>query len=654
MTFGSPSIFPVGAAIFRAYDAGTLSAPKVCPMPHDMDLDDWLITAEGETRIRQHLVLVALGKRPADKALRVGRLFDVHTRTWRDDQEIIIAGHRIAYVGPAGSYPGTVGARFHEPDLAAVPGFGEVHKHIESSHLTPEWEAALVMPRGNTWTCEASHEFSNVNGPKNLEFWLEARKQGSPLKIFPLPGSAVPPTAYEWGGGWFGYEEQRDFLATSPMVPGLDEVMDWPAVWNPESPSYERLWGMIRATFERRGVVEGHGAGLRDLPTINAFAAAGLASDHEAWTPEEVWEKLAHGIFMELRPHSMDAIIPYLLEKGLADWSQIAFTTDDRSASDTVKLGASDYNARLAISLGLAPEIAIQCVTINPARHMRLNQWVGSIAPGRFADVVLLSDVASLKIAKVWADGQQVSDGLQFTGKVPTIAWPDWATRTVNIRREIMAADFALPALPGRATMQAALLRPFHWTDGFITVELPVADGCVERDPDRNITKFAIVDRFSGAGQISKMFWLGCGPRDPDTALGCSVMHDKHNIWVCGSSDAAMALVVNTLNEMQGGWVLVRGGVVVARVHYEVAGLMTCRPHAVLNAEMEALYAEAAKIDWMYEPSFHPRWFPGFPERLIFATLTCAPWQWVLVAPCKQAPEGLVNVQTGESHEVVW
>jgi adenine deaminase len=117
--------------------------------------------------------------------------------------------------------------------FSAVPGFGEVHKHIESSHLTPEYEAALVIPRGNTWTCEASHEFSNVDGPHNLEFWLTARRHGSPMKIFPLPGSAVPPTAYEWGGGHFGYgEQQAGFLRESLMVAGLDEVMDWPAVWN--------------------------------------------------------------------------------------------------------------------------------------------------------------------------------------------------------------------------------------------------------------------------------------------------------------------------------------------------------------------------------------------------------------------------------------
>lgn len=616
--------------------------------------DDLLIGAEDEVAIRQDLVLTALGKRPADTLLRVGKLLDVHTRSWRDDQEIAIKGRRIAWTGPAGTFPGTAARRVEKPGLAAVPGFGEVHKHIESTHLTPEWEAALVLPRGNTWTCEASHEFSNVDGPNNLAFWLEARRRGSPLKIFPLPGSAVPPTAYEWGGGWYGYDEQKGFLKDSLMVAGLDEVMDWPAIWNPENPSYPRLWGMIRATFEQRGVVEGHGAGLRDTAAISAFAAAGLASDHEAWTPEEVWEKLAHGIFVELRPYSMAEVIPWLIERGLADWSQIAFTTDDRSVSDTFKLGATDHNARLAIRHGLAPEIAIQCVTLNPARHMRLTPWVGSLAPGRYADVVLLSDVAGLEIAEVWSDGQPVSEGQRYTGPVPAIDWPAWARQTVNIKRDLTAADFALPAAPGRETMQAALLRPFHWDDGFITAELPVRDGAVQRDPERNITKFAIVDRFSGDGRVAKMFWLGCGPRTPETALACSVAHDKHNIWVAGSSDAAMALAVNTLSGLQGGWALVRDGRVLATVRYEIGGLMSCRPPEELDAEMQALYAAAEGIDWMYEPTFHPRWLPGFPERLIFATLTCAPWRWVLVAPCEQAPQGFVNVQSGETHPVVW
>jgi adenine deaminase len=520
--------------------------------------------------------------------------------------------------------------------------------------VTPEWEAALVLPFGNTWTCEASHEFSNVDGPHNLDFWMTARRHGSPQKIFLLPGSAVPPTAYESGGGYFGYEEQREFLSRSLMVAGLDEVMDWPSVWNPENPSHDRLWGMIRATFEQRGVVEGHGAGLRGLPEINAFAAAGLASDHEAWTPEEAIDKLRRGIFIEIRPHSMPEIIKGLIESGLQDWSQIAFATDDRSCSDTLKLGATDYNVRLAIESGLAPEIAIQCVTINPARHMRLTPWVGSITPGRFADFVLLSNVETLAIDSVWADGCKVSAGSRYLPEVPKIGWPDWATNTIHLDRPLVPGDFAIPAAPGRATMQAALLRPFHWDDNFIFMELPVKDGLVQRDESRNITKFAVVDRFSGTGKTGKMFWLGTGPRSPDCALACSMGHDKHNIWVVGSSDEAMAKAVNAVRAIQGGWALVDRGTVAATVRYEVGGLMTCRPPAELHAEMQALHRAGENIEWMYEPTFSTRWWPGFPERLAFATLTCAPWRWVLVAPGDRAPDGFVNVATGETHAIVW
>ncbi|WP_224701920.1 adenine deaminase [Devosia aquimaris] len=613
-----------------------------------------MIDAKSEVAIRKSLTLVAMGKAPADTCLRVGRLLDVSTRTWLDDQEIIIKGDRIAYVGPAGSYPGTYGRHEHRPELMAVPGLGEVHKHIESSHLTPEWEAALVLPRGNTWTCEASHEFSNVRGSRTLEFWMTARQHGSPLKIFPLPGSAVPPTAYEHGGGWLGYDEQAGFLKGSLMVAGLDEVMDWPAVWDASNGSHDRLWGMIEATMDQRGVIEGHAAGIKDLPTINAFAAAGLASDHEAWTAEEFWDKLRHGLFMELRVHSMPDVIKGLLERGLQDWSQIAFATDDRSASETLQKGATDHNVRTAIAAGLAPEIAIQCVTINPARHMRLTPWVGSIAAGRFADVVLLSDLENFSIAEVWADGRQVSRGTDYIEPVPEIAWPDWATDTVQVGGALTAADFAIAAEPGRETMQAAVLRPFHWADDFLTYELPVRDGAVQRDESRNITKFAIVDRFSNARSVSKMFWLGTGPRTPDTAVASSLGHDKHNIWCAGSSDEAMALAVNALSDIKGGWALVTGNKLVATVSYEVAGLMSCRSAQDLDADMQALYAEAAKIDWMYEPTFSPRWSPGFPERLSFATLTCSPWRWVLVAPSPLAPLGLVNVQTGQIHKTVW
>jgi adenine deaminase len=317
-------------------------------------------------------------------------------------------------------------------------------------------------------------------------------------------------------------------------------------------------------------------------------------------------------------------------------------------------MGATDHNVRLAIQSGLPPEIAIQCVTVNPARHMRLTPWVGSIAPGRFADIVLLDDLEKIAVAEVWADGRPVSRGTEYLGPLPSIDWPDWASRTVNIKGRIGPGEFRIPAEPGRATMRAALLRPFHWHDDFITMELPVENGEVQRDSARNITKFAIVDRFSGEAKISRMFWLGCGPKTPDTAVGCTVGHDKHNLWIVGSSDEAMAMVANRVAEIGGGWVLVSGGKVLAEVRYEIGGLMTQRPAEELDAEMRKLYAAAQTIEWLYEPTFSPRWYPGFPERLQFATLTCAPWRWVLVAPCEAAPQGFVNVATGQTHPVVW
>ena len=617
--------------------------------------DDLILNAADEVVLRQHLLLVALGKQPADSVIEVGRLLAVHANHWMDDQEIVISGRRIAYVGPVGSYRGEVmGPRVKYPNLSAVPGLGEVHKHIESSHLTPEFEAALVIPRGNTWTCEASHEFANVNGAKNTEFWQKARLAGSPLKIFVQPGSAVPPSAWEESGGYYGYDAQKRFLGEDLSVTGLDEVMDWPSVWDPTNPGYARMWGMIRATFEMRGVVEGHGSGLTDPHDISAFVAAGLSSDHEVWALDEAWDRLMRGLFTELRPFSYDAILPGLIARGLKDWSNIALTTDDRSAVDTLRDGATDYNVRHAIHYGLSPEIAIQCATINPARHMRIDQWVGSITPGRYADIVLLDDVASFSIAHVYADGILCSAGKAFVGPAPVLDWPDWATRTMNVGRTLVAEDFAIHAEAGRDTMTAAVLRPFHWNEEFLTEVLPVVRGQVQRDADRLITKWSLVDRYRGDGAVAAMFWIGCGPQDPDTALACSVAHDSHNVWCIGSSDAAMARAVNHLQAMDGGWVLVHRGEVVAGVRLEVAGLMTARTAEAFDADMQAFLARAAEVTWMYQPAAMNRWKPGFPEFLIFATLTCSPWRWVLVAPSKLAPNGFVNVQTGQSHPIVW
>jgi adenine deaminase len=246
------------------------------------------------------------------------------------------------------------------------------------------------------------------------------------------------------------------------------------------------------------------------------------------------------------------------------------------------------------------------------------------------------------------------SEGGAYVGPMPKIDWPAWATDTIRIERELSAKDFRIAPAAGRETMQAAVLRPFHWNADFLVYELAVRDGAVERDTERGLTKFAIVDRYHGDAKVASMFWLGCGPKTERVAVACSVGHDQHNIWAVGSCDEAMALAVNRLKETGGGYALVRDGVVVAEVVFEIGGLMTARSAEVLDREMHAFYAVANEIEWMYEPSAESLWQPGFPEFLKFATLTCSPWRWVLVAPCELAPEGFVNVQTGETHAIVW
>ena len=609
-----------------------------------------------ETKLRQQLVQVALGREPADLIVRGATVLNVFTLQWEKDSDIVIKGSRVAWVGPKGKWPGKCDRVIDATGEWAVPGFGESHKHIESTHVTPEFEAALVIPQGNTWTVDGTHEFGNVDGEHNVEFWLKARDAGSPFKHFVGLSSATPPTAYERGGGYYGYKEIVENMNKDLRVLGLDEVMDWPAVSDPKNPGYQRMWEVIQATWDTRGVVEGHGSGLVDLDTINAFAAAGLSSEHSGRLAEEGWNKLSKGVFLQLTPSGTPNIIPYLVKKGLQDWSNVGISTDDRDAYDSLKLGTMDYNIRLAIQAGAPVEAAYAMGSYYPARHWHIEHLVGSIAPGRAADIVLLKDDPKLvKIGRVICDGQLAAENGKFLLEVPKIDYPGWARNTIKIGRELTAADFAIKAPSASAKeASAAILEPFWFRPDFITEKLPVVNGEVQRDLGRFITKVAVIDRYHGKG-VAKMFWRHAGPLSPNSAVAASYMHDIHNVWCFGTSDEAMALAVNTLAKNGGGWALVHDGKVVSEVVYEIAGISSQRPAAEVAAETEAMYEAADEMEWMpASPTATRPQPPGFPKMLTAAFLTCTPWKWVLVAPSDEDPVGFVNVTNGERHPVVW
>ncbi len=619
--------------------------------------------APSETLIRQQLVQVALGRSPAELLVRDVHLLDVFTLTWLEHQDIVVAGERIAWTGPSGQWKGAAQRSLEGLHRRVVPGFGEAHKHIESSHLSPEWEAELSLRTGTTWVVEASHEYSNVDGEGNTAFWLRARAEGSPFKIFVAPGSATPPTAYEETGGYYGYPEIRAAME-EPWVPGLDEVMDWSALTQPSNPGYDRIWSNMQATWDGRGVIQGHGAGLTALSDISAFAAAGLAGDHECRDGADAWNKLSRGIFLHVRARSAPEIFGYLVGKGLKDWSNLSVTTDDRGADVALRWGTMDYNVRAAIAAGVPIEAAYAMGSYYPARHWHLEHLVGSIAPGRYADLVFVDeDLARVRATAVLSDGRPVAEAGRSTYAVPRIAWPERSLGTMRVARPLVAGDFAIEAPPGRTEVQAALLQPFYFLPEFPVATLAVRDAQVQRDPSAEISKVAVIDRHHASGNIGRLFWQGIGPRTEDCAIACSVAHDHHQLWTLGSSDSAMALAANDCISNQGGWSLVNRGSVTARIRLEVGGLMTCRPAEALAAEMEGFDEALAAVSWYGSPEFIGPFTASIAKAhgdrhlvkaMIFAWLTCTPWHWVLLPPGPRNPTGLVNVTDGRTHPIVW
>ncbi|MEM8867860.1 MAG: adenine deaminase C-terminal domain-containing protein [Verrucomicrobiota bacterium] len=625
-----------------AHDAEHGIAKVATPPEKDRDFD-----FNEEASARQHAALVAMGKKPADVLLQNVTLLNVHIGMWVEAQDIVIAGKRVAWVGATGGYEGEALETIDMTGYWAVPGFGESHKHIESSHVTPEHEAPMVISDGNTWTVEGSHEMSNVVGCHNNDFWLMAEEAGSPQKVFIAVGSATPPTAFEMGGGYYGYEEMVHFMEDDIRTLGLGEVMDWSSVWNPDSPGYRRLWEMMQATWEQRGVVEGHGSGLFAPKEINAYAAAGLSSDHALRLAEEAWEKVSRGVFLQLKPDAIATFIPYAIERELEDWSHMSVSTDDRDVAASLEQGTMDYNIRVAIKAGAPLEKAYAMASLYPARHWQVEHLVGSIAPGRYADVVLLSDPETVAIEQVYASGQLAYKDGEYLLEVPEVTYPDWAYNTMKVGGTLEAEHFVVESpREGATEAEAAILRMFYFEEDFKVKTLPVVDGAVQRDTAGGITKCALVDRYHDEIRVGRMFWEGVGPATPNSAVACSVSHDLHNLWVLGSSDAAMAVAANAVAELGGGWALVNDGEVVATVRYEIGGLMSQRTAEEVAEELEFLYARADEMEWIG--------MPGLPKDMVFAYLTCTPWKWVLVAPYEGNESGLVNVTNGMKHPVVW
>lgn len=605
--------------------------------------------ARAEVTARRRLVNVALGQAQADLVFRGGRLVNVYTGEIEEGVEVAVAGERIALVGDASACIGPQTQVVGVAGAYLAPGFVDAHYHIESSRLTPWQHAQITLPRGITALVEDPHEACASGGLEAIRYMLEST-EGLAQKVYVQVSSATPASNVETTGGYIGGAEAREALTWARVI-GLGELMDPPRIFGGDP----RIWDLIQVAIEIGQPIEGHsGFGGAKLA---AYAAAGVHDTHSPRTPNWAIEMLRRGFEIQLKLEREMATVPCLLSSQV-DWSRIGLAVDDRAVEKLLEIGGLDHEVRESIRLGIPVMTAYQMATVNNARHWRLERDHGGIAPGRMADILVISDLAAVKVDRVFAGGREVArDGRMLQTAAPAPATPAYALGTVRLARPVTAADFAVQAPAGRTEVQALVLPPFYWgrrEKEAITQTLQVAGGQVLADPARGINKVAIVERHKGTGKIGLSFGSWGFARG---AVAMSVLHDSHNISVVGASEADMAVAVNRLAELQGGIVVAEGGRVLAELALPVYGMMSDRdPHQVAAENLQVEQA-AASLRAGNEHTVDARWMaPQYLNRinaqpldvLTFAFLTCDPWHYVVT------DQGMFDMSDESPLPLVW
>lgn len=539
------------------------------------------------------LVAVAAGRRPADLVIRGGILVNVQSREILPGWEVAIAAGRFAYVGPDASH--CIGPKTEVVEAEGrylIPGLCDGHMHIESGMLTPAEFAAAVIPHGTTTMFHDPHEIANVLGLPGVRMMHdEALMQ--PVNIFTQMPSCAPSAP---GLETTGYEIGPDDVAEAmrwPGIIGLGEMMNYPGVINGSQQMLEE----ISATLRAGKTVGGHYASPdRGIP-FHAYVAGGPADDHEGTRESDAIDRVRQGMRSMLRLGSawydVESQITAITEKGL-DPRNFILCTDDCHSGTLVHEGHMNRVVRHAIACGCDPLIAIQMATINTATHFGLERELGSIAPGRRADVILTPDLRSLPIDMVFARGVKVADQGRMTVNCPHYPWPADARSTVHLARPLTEADFAIAAPAGASRVSARVIGVVEnqAPTRALVEELEVRDGLVEAQGA--VAQIALVERHRATGQVVNAFVSGFGYKGR-VAIASTVAHDSHHMIVVGTCRAEMARAANRLAEVGGGVTLWREGEELALVELTIAGLMSDRPAREVADKAQALVA--AMID---------------------------------------------------------
>jgi adenine deaminase len=471
-----------------------------------------------------------------------------------------------------------------------LPGLCDAHMHVESGMVTVTEFARAVIPHGTTSMFIDPHEIANVLGLAGVRL-MHDEAMAAPINIFVQMPSCVPSApGLEHAGAALGPEEVAEAMAW-PNIIGLGEMMNFPGV----AANDPKMMAEIAMTQKAGKTVGGHYASPDLGLPFHAYVAGGPADDHEGTHVDHAIARVRQGMRAMLRLGSawfdVAPQIKAITEMGL-DSRNFILCTDDVHSGTLVNEGHMDRAVRHAIAHGLKPMTAIQMASLNTATHFGLERELGSITPGRRADLFLTTDLATLPIGLVIAHGMVLAENGKLTAEIPPYPYPASVRDTVNVKRPVTPADFDIAAPAGANTVTARVIGIIENQAPSKALErtLSVSSGLVDMDRASDICQVAIVERHHATGRVVNGFVSGFG-YTADCGLASTVAHDCHQIVVAGTNKEDMAKAVNMLKGMGGGMVLVSNGEVLGQVEMPIAGLMSDERAEVVAVKAEKLVA---------------------------------------------------------------
>jgi adenine deaminase len=584
---------------------------------------------------RREIVKVALGKEPADTAIVGGRIVNVHTLEILDGG-VAIKGDRIAAVGDIDH---TIGDGTRVIDAAGAfvtPGLVDGHLHMYHSYLGITEFVEAMLRHGVTATADGFYGQGIVGGPDAVRFFKDSFGSMPIRLIFLVPTLA--------------YLQNRELGLTPASGVSKDEMFEmlgWPGCYGLEEPPYlpiswewEEFLDLFEATLDAGKVISGHASGIT-LNELQAYVGMGAATDHETVESLDGLMKVRAGMKLLMREGSGCTNVAELsrvrTEHGV-DVSTLGFCADVASPEKLWRDGGVDQNIRVAIANGIDPAEAVRMASLSVAQTFRIDHDLGSVTAGRYADLLLVSDLPSFHIDTVLFGGRVVVERDDFTGELPAVTYPASFYDTVRLAKQVTGDDLRLRAPAGseRVTVRALEVKDGTLVTRETLHELEVRDGIVQPDVERDVLQIAMVDRLGKGTGIGLGFVTGFGLRRG--AFATSVNAVCENVLVVGTDADDMAFAVNELARVGGGKIVVADGEVLALVELPLLGLLSEDPTAVVTSKFERAFDQIRQLGCGLASPFSQLEFSG----------ACGE-----IGDLKISDEGLARVNPPEKVDVI-